>query len=478
MNRTVASVATAWLFVAAAAAAAAPKSATGAAGPPVAGPAGPPAPAAAPAAPAGGRPAAAPPAPSDSAGAVPRRVGIADIPAVQGLLAVQRLDGWLLFDRDGENPIAVQLVAPSDRPTRPWFYLIPARGQPVALLHATEQHALDHLAGAKLVYQGYRDLDRQLRAMLKGAKSVAVEFSARAAVPSVPRVDAGMLEVIRGAGVKVASSDTLIQFTKAIWGDAGRTAHYVAVHHVVELRKEALAFVVKQLQSGEAVTEYDVQQRIVRGMTMRGLVGAPPMVAAGVHTADPTFVTAADKAAAIQRGDVLVISIAAKLDKSDGIYAVQTWCAVADAAVPEPVAKAFETASLARDHAMALIGDRARKHRPVTGAEVDDAARGFIKKAGLADRVMHRTGHSIDNDLQGGGADLDDFDVKDARILTPGTGFTIGPGLYLAGQFGVRTEVSVYFAPGGPEITTPAQDEVEALFKPLSRPPSEPLPKQ
>jgi Xaa-Pro dipeptidase len=447
MNRTVASAVL--LLIACAAAAAAPADA-----------------------PAPRGPAPAPPVLDAGAAttAVPRRVGIADIPAVQGLLAVQRLDGWLLFDRDGENPIAVQLVAPADRPTRPWFYLIPARGQPIALVHATEQHALDHLAGAKLVYQGYRDLDRQLRAMLKGAKSVAVEFSARAAVPSVSRVDAGMLEVIRGAGVKVVSSDTLVQFTKAIWGDAGRTAHYVAVHHIVELRKEALAFVVKQLQSGEAVTEYDVQQRIVRGMTMRGLVGAPPVVAAGVHTADPTYVTTADKAAPIKRGDVLVISIAAKLDKSDGIYAAQTWCAVADAQVPEPVAKAFETASLARDHAMALIGDRARKHRPVTGAEVDDAARAFIKKAGLADRVMHRTGHSIDNDLQGAGADLDDFDVKDARILTPGTGFTIGPGLYLAGQFGVRTEVSVYFAPGGPEITTPAQDEVEALLKPLIKP--------
>src|SRR4029077_6566514 len=94
--------------------------------------------------------------------------------------------------------------------------------------------------------------------------------AARAAAPAVSRVDAGTMEVIRAAGVQVRSSDTLVQFTKAIWGDAGRTAHYVAVHHVVELRKEALAYVVKQLQSASPVTEYDVQQRIVRGMSMRG----------------------------------------------------------------------------------------------------------------------------------------------------------------------------------------------------------------
>lgn len=396
----------------------------------------------------------------------PRRVGLADVAMVQGLLAVQRLDGWLLFDRDGANPIAVRLVAPDGRPTRAWFYMIPARGNPVALVHSAEVRSFDHLPGAKLTYQGYRDLDKQLRAMLKGIKTVAVEYSSKAAVPSVSRVDAGTLEVIRAAGVQVRSSDTLVQYTKAIWGDAGRTAHYVAVHHVIELRKEALAFVVKQLNDLMPVTEHDVQQRLVTGMAMRGLVGAPPVVAAGTNTADPYYVPSAEKSAPIKRGDLIVISLAAKVNRPEGIYAAQTWCAVAAPTVPEPIARAFETSSLARDQATALIGDRARKHRPVTGAEVDVATRAFIKKAGFADRILHRTGHSIDSDLQGGGADLDDFEVKDSRILTPGTGFTVGPGLYFPGQFGVRAEVSVYLAPGGPEITTPAQDEVEALLRP------------
>jgi Xaa-Pro dipeptidase len=415
-------------------------------------------------------PYAPPPRANDPVPPIPSRVGIADVTAVQGLLAVQRLDGWLLFDRDGENPIAVRLVAPEGHPTRPWFYMIPARGTPVALVHTAELRSFDHLAGTKLTYQGYRDLDKQLRAMLKGVKSVAVEYSAKAAVPSVSRVDAGTLEVIRAAGVQVKSSDTLVQFTKAIWGDPGRTAHYVAVHHLVELRREALAFIAKELQNqrqGAApVTEYDVQQRIVHGMAMRGLVGVPPIVAAGVNTADPYYVPTAEKAATIKRGDLIVISIAGKLDKPEGIYAAQTWCAIADATVSEPIEKAFGIASLARDQALALIGDRARKHRPITGAEVDDVTRAFIKKAGAADRVMHRTGHSIDSDLQGGGADLDDFEVKDSRILTPGTGFTVGPGLYYPGQFGVRAEVSVYLAPGGPEITTPAQEGVETLLLP------------
>jgi Xaa-Pro aminopeptidase len=406
-----------------------------------------------------------PKAAKDAPAAIPMRVGISDLAAVQGLLAVQRLDAWLLYDRDGQNPIAVRLVKPDGRPQRPWFHLITAKGDPTTLVHNSEARNFEHLPGKKLTYTGYRDLDKQMRAMLKGVKSVAIEYSPKALVPNMSRVDAGTVELLRAAGVQVRSSETLVQYTKAIWGDAGRTAHFVAVHHITELRKEALAFVTKRLSAREPVTEYDVQQKLTHGMTMRGIVGPPPVVAAGVNTADPYYVPTAAKTSPIKQGDVIVLGIAGKLDKPDGIYAAQTWVAVADKTVPDNVRKAFETASLARDQALVLITDRTRKHRVVRGSEVDQTTRAFMKKAGVAAQVMHRTGHSMDNDLQGGGADLDDFEVKDTRIMTAGTGFTVGPGLYWPGQFGVRTEVSVYLSPNGPEVTTPAQDDIELLLK-------------
>jgi Xaa-Pro aminopeptidase len=345
--------------------------------------------------------------------------------------------------------------------------MIPARGEPVALVHVSEQRLFDKAPGKKLTYLGYRDLAKQLTQLISTArvKSIAIEYSPKAAVPNISRVDAGTVELIRSLGVAVRSSDTLVQYTKAIWGDAGRTAHYVAVHHLVELRKDALAFITQRLQAKQPVTEYEVQQRIMHGMTVRGLAGPPPVVAAGVNTADPYYVPTAAKTAPINIGDVIVLGIAVKQDKPEGIYAAQTWVAYADHTVPESISKAFNTVSLARDQALVLITDRARRQRPVTGAEVDDATRAFFKKASVADQIMHRTGHSMDNDLQGGGADLDDFEVKDTRILTPGTGFTVGPGLYFPGQFGVRSEVSVYLSPSGPEVTTPAQDDVEALLK-------------
>src|SRR3569623_1934724 len=185
-------------------------------------------------------------APSDAPG-IPSRVGLSDLPAVQGLLAVQRLDGWLLYDRDGSNPIAVRLVAPDGHLQRAWFYMIPARGEPVALVPVSEQRLFEKLPGKKLAYLGYRDLGTQLAALLKGVKSIAIEYSPKASVPNISRVDAGTVELLRAAGVTVRSSDTLVQYTKAIWGDAGRAAHYVAVHHLVELRKDALAFITQRL---------------------------------------------------------------------------------------------------------------------------------------------------------------------------------------------------------------------------------------
>lgn len=397
---------------------------------------------------------------------IPKRIELADIASVQGLLAVQRLDGWLLFDREGTNPIAARLVAPSAPTTRPWFYLVRGRGEPIVLAHESEKKSFEHLAGQKLAYTGYREMEKQLRTALKGMRTVAVEYSARATVPSVSRVDAGTLELIRGTGVQVKSSHTLVQYTKAIWGEAGRTAHYIAAHHLTELRKEALSFVAKQIKNGATVNELDVQQRLVRGMQMRGLVGPPPVVATGANSAEPYYVTTAAKGAPIRRGDVLVIALAGKLDKPDGVYAAQSWVAAVDSVARDDVKATFHAAAIARDTALSLIAERTRRGRPVTGAEVDQAARGFLKKAGHGNQVLHRTGHSIDQELQGSGADLDDLEVKDTRILTAGTGFTVGPGLYVAGQYGVRTEVSVFLSPSGPEVTTPMQETVEPLLAP------------
>ncbi len=418
----------------------------------------------APAKPAPAKPA---PAPADvaadpyAASTDPARVRF-DLAAVQGLLAVQRLDGWLLADDGAANPIARQLVNPDGAPQRRWFYLIPAEGQPTALVHTSEMGDFARVPGKKLAYTGYRDLEKGLRAILKGKKTIAMEYSPRGALPSISRTDAGTLELVRGLGVLVKGSEGLVSFTKALWGPDGRKTHYVAAHHLTELRKEALAFVAKQVGAGAVVSEHDVQQRLVRGMQMRGLIGPPPVVAAGANTADPYYVPSAGRSANIGRGQLLVVSLAGKVD--GGIFAEVTWVAFVGDAVPDRMAKAFDVVALARDEAIKTIRGRLEHHRAVKGFEVDDAARGFIAKAGWAEQFVHRTGHSIDSDLQGGGADLDDYEVKDTRNLVQGSGFTIAPGVYFPGELGVRAEVCAFLGTRGLEVTTPAQDAIEVLL--------------
>jgi Xaa-Pro aminopeptidase len=387
--------------------------------------------------------------------AAPARVRF-DLAAVQGLLAVQHLDGWLLADDGAANPIARQLVNPDGAPQRRWFYLIPAEGQPTVLVHTSEINDFARVPGRKLAYTGFRDLEKGLRAILKGKKTIAMEYSAKGALPSISRTDAGTLELVRGLGVLVKGSEGLVSFTKALWGPEGRKSHYVAVHHLTELRKEALAFVAKQVG--------DVQERLVHGMQMRGLVGPPPVVAAGANTADPYYVPSAGRSANINRGDLLLISLAGKVDGDGGIFAEVTWVAYVGDAVPDRMAKAFDVVALARDEAIKVIRTRLEHHRAVKGFEVDDAARGFIGKAGWVEQFVHRTGHSIDSDLQGGGADLDDYEVKDARNLVQGSGFTIAPGVYFPNELGVRAEVCAFLGTRGLEVTTPAQDAIEVLL--------------
>lgn len=435
-------------------------------------------------------PYAAPPAPSDQpALVIPPRLSIADTTAMQGLFAVQRLDGWLLADRgDGANPVAVQLTLPAYKPAGPWYYLLPASGEPVLLCQPADAAAFDKLAGRKLTFQSDRELTAHLKAVLKGKKTLAMELppapaataagkAGKAGKPAPAPKDA-VRDALKALKITAVSSDQLVQYTSAVWGQAGHTSHHVAVHHLIELRKDALAFLAKQLRAGAAVTERDVAARIERGMQMRGVVGPAPRVAAGVHTADPSYLPTAEGSAAIQRGDVLSISLAVRLDKPDGIFAAQTWVAFAGEQVPERVVKLFDSVTLARDQAIALIADRARKRRPLRGAEVDALVRGALSKAGLGAQLLHPAGHSIGPGGPGGlggpggpavgaaagtGANLDD---KDPRSLVPGTGVTVGPGVYFAGELGVRSEVTLFLSPSGPEITTPAQVEVEALLAP------------
>jgi Xaa-Pro aminopeptidase len=389
-----------------------------------------------------------------------------DFDDVQGLLAVQQVGGWLLYDFQGQNPIARELVNPSGETTRGWFYFIPDEGQPVAIVHKVDAGQFDRVPGRKVAYARGRQLDEALADVLKGAKRVAMEYSEKGAIPALSRVDAGTLERVRSAGVKVVSSAELVQFTKSVWGVDGRKAHYVAVHHLDAIREDALDYIASRVRAGKDVTEYDVQQRIVKAYRVRGLTGSPPIVAVNANAADPQYTPKKGKSAMIREGDLVLLDMWARTDDADrAIYAEISWVAYVGAEVPNRYERAFEAAAKARDETIDLIDSKVKRRRPVRGYEADQTARNVISKAGFADKFIHRTGHSLDSDVHGAGANLDDYETHDTRTLVRGSGFTVEPGIYVKGDFGVRAGVSVYVGKKGAEVTSDVQKTITPLLK-------------
>jgi len=386
--------------------------------------------------------------------------------AVQGILAVQALDGWLLYGRQQQNPIANQLVNPAGTPVRPWFYLIPTKGQPIMLVHKSESANFKRVPGRKIEYTGHRNLRAGLRKVLRGMRRVAMEYSPKSNIPSLSRVDAGTIERVRGYGVKIRSSAQLVQFTKSIWRPAGRISHYVAAHHLDMLRQDALAFLAQQIKANKRVTEYDVQQRILRGYKIRGITGPAPTIASGVNAANPRYVPSATRNRTIAKGDLVLIDIAARVGGTKrSIYAEVIWMAYVGAKVTARHSRLFKLVTGARDEAIGYIRKRVRRRRAVKGYQADQKARSFIGKGGHAANFLHRTGHSIDTDIHGDGANLDDFETHDTRNLVVGAGFTVEPGIYFKNQFGLRTGSNVYLARGKVEVTTRLQTEITPLLK-------------
>src|SRR5262245_58060372 len=150
-----------------------------------------------------------------------------DLAAIQAALAESGLDGWLLYDFRGSNPIARRVIGFDERQiaTRRWFYLVPAKGEPVAVVHAIEPQALRGAPGRAVVYRSWRELEALLRQHLAGRARVAMEYSPLAAIPYVGRVDAGTVELVRACGPEVTSSADLVQLFEARWTPEQKALH-------------------------------------------------------------------------------------------------------------------------------------------------------------------------------------------------------------------------------------------------------------
>jgi Xaa-Pro dipeptidase len=384
---------------------------------------------------------------------------------IKGLLAVARLDGWLLTDLRGDNPIALDLVRPARPTERRWFYLIPARGDPVLLAHAGDAAAFTSVPGKRLTYSTWRDLTPSLKAALKVRRPrLAMETAGSLTLPAT-RLDSAMVDAVRAAGVQIVSSGDL-RLQRARWDGHAREQYLLALRHLAKVRDEALDMIIQHLGEGQQLHEVTVEKAMLRSLRARGLeTDTPPAVAAGRNSAVPGYVATVARTGVILPEDVIVIRLAARLRGAPGApYAVITHVAYAGTKVPDKIARAFAAARAAGAASIALLGERLAKRQPVRAWELDAAARKVLQTRGVGDRVLHPTGHALEARFPGTGLSLDDYDQRDERLVQRGLALRVSPGVYFTGEFGVRAERAIFVGEKGVEELDPGQTRINVLF--------------
>jgi Xaa-Pro aminopeptidase len=372
------------------------------------------------------------------------------IASIQQALREAGLDGWLFYDFRGSDPLAARILKldPTRHMTRRWYYLIPAKGTPTKILHQIEPHSLDDVPGESRLYLSWQEQHAHLKqalASLGQAPKVSMQYSPLNAIPYISRVDAGTIELVRSFGVDVATSADLVQRFEAVWTDEQYVSHCQAAAALRQIVDEAFGRVRHEIACGATFTERDLQQDILARIAAHDMhTYAPPIAAVNAHAADPHYSPPAQGSAPIRIGDLVLIDLWAKNTAPGSMYGDITWTGFVGESVPARHAEVFAIVAAARDAAITFVRQEVGAGRFPCSGDVDDVCRRVIQDAGYGDRFIHRTGHSIGEEVHGNGANIDNLETQDNRRLLPRTCFSIEPGIYLPGDFGIRSEVDVY----------------------------------
>lgn len=386
---------------------------------------------------------------------------------IQQALRERKLGGWLLCDFHNRDHLAYRILGldAGKMTTRRWFYFIPAKGEPRKLAHSVEKHKLDPLPGSTTVYLPWEQLHSSLRKILGSPKKIAMQYSPKNNIPYVSMVDAGVVELVKSFGHKVVSSADLVQMFEATISEEGYRLHKEAGVLVDRIRAQAFDQIRSAVAAGNGTTEYDIQQFIMRRFVDEGLTTIdPPIVGTNEHPADPHFESTPANARPFKEGDTVLIDLWAKKDVPGGIYYDITWVGYIGSEPPRKYQEIFAAVKNARNTAIAFVKEKFSRKQVCYGWQVDDACRGVVKKAGYGKYFVHRTGHSIGEEVHGNGVNIDNLETKDERQLMPGCLFSIEPGIYLEGEMAVRTEVNMFIRHDGvPEVTGEIQEELISI---------------
>jgi Xaa-Pro dipeptidase len=384
-----------------------------------------------------------------------------DLPAIQSALRDSKIDGWLFYDHHHRDAIAYRVLGLREDTmvTRRWYYLIPAKGDPIKLVHKIEPGHLDSLPGAKLQYAGWQDLFEKLKTLLASCSTIAMQYSPNNLVFTISLVDAGTIDLIRSFGKTIVSSGDLVARFESTWTDDQVKSHFAAAGLVDDITAAAFQEIGRRVRNG-GTTEYQIAQWFMEAFARDGLVTHdPPIVAVNAHAGDPHYEPRAKGSALMREGDLVLLDVFAKQNIPESVYYDITWVGFIGISPSEKIREVFETVREARDAGVKIVTDAISSGKTLAGWQVDRAARDTIQKAGYGDYFIHRTGHSIGTDIHSNGANMDDLEIHDERLIQPNSCFSVEPGIYLP-EFGVRLEVDVLVRPGKAEVTGKIQSEI------------------
>jgi Xaa-Pro dipeptidase len=371
------------------------------------------------------------------------------IDLIQQKLREYKLDGWLLYNFRNTNIFATKILEmPTDKlSSRRYFYLIPANGTPQKLVHSIEQYDLDHLPGEKTIFNQWKTLHDGLKKLLSGMKNICMEYSPNNDIPYLSKVDAGTLEFLRTFGLNIVSSGNIVQYFEARWTDEQYNDAQDTANILLRTVDKAFNYIGENLRAENKITEYDVQQLIMTEFENNNLITySPANCSVNINGANPHYEPTAEQSETIMKGDYILIDWWAKKKKPGAVYADFTWVGYAGKNVPMKYQEVFDIVKGSRDAAVDFLKKEFKANRKVRGCDVDDVSRKYIDDLGYGKYFVHRTGHNIGEEVHGNGAHIDNFETMDVREIIPETCFSIEPGIYLPGEFGVRLEIDVYIS--------------------------------
>lgn len=292
--------------------------------------------------------------------------------------------------------------------------------------------------------------------MVRGRR-VAMEVSADDAVPYLDRVPSGLVQLITRLGGTVVGSAPLVTRFASGWSEAEQRSHSAAAEALARIAQAAIRRAVSA--PGTGLRESALQAEVARAIADAGLVSDHgPIVGFGPNSANPHYFPEAGSDRELGRDEVVLVDLFGG-PGLDQVQADQTWIGFSGPRPPERVQQVWETVKAAREAAIGAVQAAWRSGRAIRGYEVDRASREVIERAGYGAWFVHRTGHSIDRKLHGSGPHLDDYETRDDRVLLPGVGFSVEPGIYIQGEFGMRTEVNMYLTEREAVVTPGVRQE-------------------